>query len=159
MPKAVPLTWHVPATLWLRSCLLRYRNTETFPDSASSCSLETSQRTPLPQPPWPHPWSSCDQHQGLTAQRGGGHRTRAGTRSDWRLCGQGQTLPVHHLPAYISAPLAAHVFVFLVRPWVYFQFSRSVVSDSLRPHEPQHTRPPCPSPTPGVHPNPCPLSR
>ena len=39
------------------------------------------------------------------------------------------------------------------------QFSRSVVSDSLWPHESQHTRPPCPSPTPGVHPNPCPLSR
>ena len=39
------------------------------------------------------------------------------------------------------------------------QFSRSVVSDSLWPHELQHTRPPCPSPTPGVHPNPCPLSR
>ena len=38
------------------------------------------------------------------------------------------------------------------------QFSRSVVSDSLRHHEPQHARPPCPSPTPGVHPNPCPLS-
>ena len=37
-------------------------------------------------------------------------------------------------------------------------FSRSVVSDSLWPHEPQYTRPPCPSPTPGVHPNPCPLS-
>ena len=33
------------------------------------------------------------------------------------------------------------------------QFSRSFVSDSLRPHESQHTRPPCPSPTPGVHPN------
>ena len=31
------------------------------------------------------------------------------------------------------------------------QFSRSVVSDSLWPHESQHTRPPCPSPTPGVH--------
>ena len=31
-----------------------------------------------------------------------------------------------------------------------FQFSRSVVSDALRPHEPQHTRPPCPTPTPGV---------
>ena len=31
------------------------------------------------------------------------------------------------------------------------QFSRLVVSDSLRPHESQHTRPPCPSPTPGVH--------
>ena len=39
------------------------------------------------------------------------------------------------------------------------QFSHSVVSDSLRPHELQHARPPCPSPTPGVHPNPCPLSR
>ena len=38
------------------------------------------------------------------------------------------------------------------------QFSQSVVSDSLRPHEPQHARPPCPSATPGVHPNPCPLS-
>ena len=31
------------------------------------------------------------------------------------------------------------------------QFSCSVVSNSLLPHEPQHTRPPCPSPTPGVH--------
>ena len=38
------------------------------------------------------------------------------------------------------------------------QFSHSVVSDSLPPHEPQHARPPCPSPTPRVHPNPCPLS-
>ena len=39
------------------------------------------------------------------------------------------------------------------------QFSRSVVSDSLQPHESQHARPSCPSPTPGVYPNPCPLSR
>ena len=38
------------------------------------------------------------------------------------------------------------------------QFSRSVMSDSLWPHELQHTRPPCPSPTPRVHLNPCPLS-
>ena len=38
------------------------------------------------------------------------------------------------------------------------QFSCSVVSDSLWPHEPWHAKPPCPSPTPGVHPNPCPLS-
>ena len=37
------------------------------------------------------------------------------------------------------------------------QFSRSVVSNSFRPHEPQHSSPPCLSPTPGVHPNPCPL--
>ena len=39
------------------------------------------------------------------------------------------------------------------------QFSHSVVSDSLQSHEPQHTRPPCLSPTPGVHPNPCPSSQ
>ena len=37
------------------------------------------------------------------------------------------------------------------------QFSRSV-SDSLPPHESKHTGPPCPSPTPGVYPNPCPSS-
>ena len=39
------------------------------------------------------------------------------------------------------------------------QFSLSVVSDPLQPHELQHARPPCPSPTPGVHPNSCPSSR
>ena len=39
------------------------------------------------------------------------------------------------------------------------QFSRSIMSDFLPPHELQHARPPCPSPTPTVHPNPCPLSR
>ena len=39
------------------------------------------------------------------------------------------------------------------------QFSCSVVSDSLWPHELQHTRPPCPSPSPRVYPNPCPLSQ
>ena len=48
--------------------------------------------------------------------------------------------------------------------WVAFsqsvsQFSRSVVSNCLQPHESQHSRPPCPSPTPGVYPNPCPSSR
>ena len=38
------------------------------------------------------------------------------------------------------------------------QFSHSVVSNSLWPHESQHARPPCPSPTPRVYPNSCPLS-
>jgi len=38
------------------------------------------------------------------------------------------------------------------------QFSHSVVSYSSWPHEPQHARPPCPSPTPGIYSNPCPLS-
>ena len=39
------------------------------------------------------------------------------------------------------------------------QFSRSFVFDSLRPHESQHARPPCPSPTPGVHADSCPSSQ
>ena len=39
------------------------------------------------------------------------------------------------------------------------QFSRSVMSNSLRPYESQHAMPPCPSPTPRVHPNPCPWSQ
>ena len=39
------------------------------------------------------------------------------------------------------------------------QFSHSVVSDYSQPHESQHARPPCPSPTPRVHSNPSPLSR
>ena len=45
--------------------------------------------------------------------------------------------------------------------WLYrsVQFSPSVMSDSLRAREPQHTRPPCPSSTPRVHPNPCPSSQ
>ena len=42
---------------------------------------------------------------------------------------------------------------------VSVQLSRSVVSNSLQPHELQHAKPPCPSPTPRVHPNPCPLNQ
>ena len=42
---------------------------------------------------------------------------------------------------------------------VQFQFNCSVVSDSLQPHGLQHTRPPCPSPAPGVYPNSGPFSR
>ena len=53
--------------------------------------------------------------------------------------------------------MSRFVTVFLIRSSV--QFSHSVVSDSLRPHESQHACPPCPSPTPGVYPNPCPSSR
>ena len=44
-------------------------------------------------------------------------------------------------------------------PFNSIQFSCSVVSNSLRPHESQHSRPPCPSPTPGVHSNSRPSSR
>ena len=53
------------------------------------------------------------------------------------------------------------VNVFLKFPCFLYdsvQFSCSVMSNSLWPHEVQHARPPCPSPTPRVHPNPYPLS-
>ena len=46
----------------------------------------------------------------------------------------------------------------IVKQFSSVQFSRSVVSDSLRPHESQHARPPCPSTTPGVHSDSCPSS-
>ena len=47
-----------------------------------------------------------------------------------------------------------------ITPWASsVQFSHSVVSDSLRPHELQHIRPPCPSVTPGVYSNSCPSSQ
>ena len=50
----------------------------------------------------------------------------------------------------------------VIRSWGLFswvQFSHSVMSDSLWPHEPQHTRPPCPSPTPRVYSKSRPLNR
>ena len=59
--------------------------------------------------------------------------------------------------AYYQKP-SVHLWSCLVSQSVS-QFSRSVMSNSLRPHESQHARPPCPSPTPGVHSNSCPSSQ
>ena len=47
----------------------------------------------------------------------------------------------------------------LVFSSISVQFSHSVMSNSLRPRGPQHARPPCPAPAPGVYSNSCPLSR
>ena len=66
-----------------------------------------------------------------------------------------------YLPSISLSSAVNTVSVFhqtLLSSSVSVQFSRSVVSDSLQPHGLQHTRPPCPSLTPGVHPNSCPLS-
>ena len=54
---------------------------------------------------------------------------------------------------YSSSAYSCHLFLMSSASVQFssFQFSHSVMSDSLRPHESQHTRPPCPSPTPGVH--------
>ena len=57
----------------------------------------------------------------------------------------------------LDSEVGIHLFSFCgYFPQDTVQFSRSVVSDSLRPYEPQHARPSCPLPTPRVHPNPCP---
>ena len=55
------------------------------------------------------------------------------------------------LPGYFITGFSLHI--------ISIQFSFSVVSDSLRPHESQHARPPYPTPTPGVHSDSCPSSR
>ena len=56
-------------------------------------------------------------------------------------------------------PTCIHGLHFWILPKSVSQFSRSVMSDSLRPHGLQHTRPLCPSPTARVYPNSCPLSQ
>ena len=82
--------------------------------------------------------------------------------------GQLETLAV--LPAHSHSFILAPFFSFLCKLFPHtllssVQFSHSVVSDSLQPHELQHTRPGCcihagcPSPTPGVYSNSCPLSQ
>ena len=55
--------------------------------------------------------------------------------------------------------LTIHLLPVFLNLYSSIQFNCSVMSDSLQPHEPQHSRPPCPSLTPGVYPNSCPLSR
>ena len=68
---------------------------------------------------------------------------------DWFIVCTSQ--PMYDFPSLISGCWGLD--------FLSIQFSCSVVSDSLRPHEVQHARPPCPSPTPRVHPNSCPSSR
>ena len=76
----------------------------------------------------------------------------------WRIPGTGEPrgLPStgSHRVGHNWSDLAAAAGLFSS-----VQFSRSVMSDSLWPHGLQHARPPCPSPTPGVYSNSCPLSR
>ena len=85
----------------------------------------------------------CNSHPYMTTGK-----TIALTR--WTFLGKVMSLLFNMLSRFVIA--------FLLQS-SSFQFSHSVVSNSLRPYELQHTRPPCPSPIPGVHPNPRPLSR
>ena len=56
--------------------------------------------------------------------------------------------PVEHTPPRVNSEVS---YGFWVVQFSSVQFSRSVVSDSLQPHESQHARPPCPLPTPEIH--------
>ena len=77
--------------------------------------------------------------------------------------------PIWPLPPSLSLLITSSLFSvslslsILLCTFIHFsfsvQFSSSVMSYSLWPHERQHTRLPCPSPTPRVHPNPCPSSQ
>ena len=68
---------------------------------------------------------------------------------------------LHALRGVISGGIVAFFVVISIPAFTVssVQFSCSVVSDSLRLHELQHAGPPCPSPTPGVHSDSCPLSQ
>ena len=81
-----------------------------------------------------------------------------------------KVIKLYNIPTHYQNPfwwVFPSTLVFNKKGWQYILLllllllllSQEVMSDSLWPHELQHARPPCPSPTPGVYPNPCPLSR
>ena len=71
----------------------------------------------------------------------------------------GSQMPWVQRPHFKTSGLSRRKCVLLLFWWVLLLFSHSVVSDSLWPHGLQHVRPPCPSPSPRVYSNSCPLSR
>ena len=79
------------------------------------------------------------------------------------LCTVFYTLAMGHLNIWMQYTSHSHPLYSIKLHSTNIQYSvqssRSVVSDSLRPHESQHTRPPCPSPTPRVYSNSCPSSQ
>ena len=66
--------------------------------------------------------------------------------------------PVLPLAPPVKPQMYVRIYIYVCM-YVSDQISRSVVSDSLRPHESQHARPPCPTPTPRVHRDSRPLSQ
>ena len=67
-------------------------------------------------------------------------------------------MPFISFTCLIALASAIQYLTQVVRMESLFQISHLVISDSLQPHGLQHARPPCPSPTPGIYSNSCPLS-
>ena len=79
--------------------------------------------------------------------------------SDWRLSPSSRHLRFFHvLPWLDSSVVFSSELYSVIRMFSSVQLNCSVVSNSLRPHELQHARLPCPSPTPGAYSNSCPSS-
>ena len=68
-------------------------------------------------------------------------------------------LKIEYIQPYTHIHIHTHTHTHTHTPHSSVQFGRWVGSDSLQPYGVQHARPPCPSPTPGVYPNSCPLWR
>ena len=78
----------------------------------------------------------------------------------WSWCNNNRNIVHSKCNAPESSPNHVLNLVFLSSNWFSsVQFSHSVMSNSLQPHELQHTKPPCLLPTAGVYPNPCPLGQ
>ena len=75
------------------------------------------------------------------------------------VCARSTNLITHSCDKVVKKPIHLHRLWMTSVQFSSVQFSRSVVFNSLRPHESQHARPPCPSPTLGVYSNSCPSSR
>ena len=134
------LAWRIPGTGSLVGCRLWGR---TESDTTAATQQQQQQAPHLPHP-HPGPQSRMG-FRGHMMQKGSHHclfRRLKSTLQSQGLC----TCDVFYLQC--SLPRITHGSHFAFSS---VQFSRSVTSNSLRPHESQHARPPCPSPTPGVH--------
>ena len=92
------------------------------------------------------------------------NRTSGGDRIPAELYQFLYTIDIIYFTCIYIVNAIRNYFIFILSHQLYIQFSsvqfsHSVMSESLRPYESQHARPPCPSPTPGVHPNSCQSSR
>ena len=102
---------------------------------------------------WLYTWTSSDgQYQNQIDYILCSQRWKSSIQSANKICGSDLELLI------AKCRLKLKKVGKTTRPFSSVQFSRSVVSDSLWPHESQHARPPCPSPTLGVHSDSRPLS-